>query len=564
MSSAIICLATNQKFNFSKYIFESMKHLDNGNKFLTYPRFVKIFLDKQVDGLSKHNAIYVVPSHTKKVFGNMKRVGKGFSGRDTPLFPIMLVPAQEEELDAEITLVDETTEDQGRFNDQEMFDTSVLDDDEVVKKEVLLKEAQDVQNVIEKVIEDITTAGIEETVSTVALITTVNVTPNELTMAQALMEIKKSKPKADKVVIEQEPEQGATTTTTVTIPTHDSTRPKARGVVMKEPSETPKTTTIQISLKEQEKGKGIMVEEPLKMKKKDQISFNEQEARRLQAEIDEQDRLTEEKAWKIEDENLAWDNKAFNKTMSWINSFMPMDSEVVKEKVEESSLKRVGDEQEQESAKKQKVDDDPEAAELKRCLEIVLDNEDDVTIDATPLSSKSPTIVDYKIHKEGRKNYFQIIREDGSSQMYYTFSKMLKNINREALEVLWSIVKDRFEKKTFNNDKSLSKIQLEHEKEDEFVVVMMKVVHELKEIVNRLLKEVEVCLFGKKFEQDIDDEEEEDEEGEGGSESTEEVKFAHHAHLELVMHDFGKIITHVLTSRTEYDVIDISLNDDDV
>ncbi|GKC35893.1 putative ribonuclease H-like domain-containing protein, partial [Tanacetum coccineum] len=39
MASAIICLATNQKFNFSKYIFESMvKNLDNAGKFLMYPR----------------------------------------------------------------------------------------------------------------------------------------------------------------------------------------------------------------------------------------------------------------------------------------------------------------------------------------------------------------------------------------------------------------------------------------------------------------------------------------------------------------------------------------------
>nr|GEU39245.1 uncharacterized mitochondrial protein AtMg00810-like [Tanacetum cinerariifolium] len=91
MASAIICLATNQKFNFSKYIFESMvKHLDAENKFLMYPRFVQVFLDKQVDGMSKHNAIYAIPSHTKKVFRNIKRVGNDFSRRDTPLFPSML------------------------------------------------------------------------------------------------------------------------------------------------------------------------------------------------------------------------------------------------------------------------------------------------------------------------------------------------------------------------------------------------------------------------------------------------------------------------------------------
>ncbi|GKD13082.1 hypothetical protein Tco_1197489, partial [Tanacetum coccineum] len=67
MASAIICLAINQNFNVSKYIFENMvKNLDNADKFLMYLR-------------------------------NMKRVRKGFSGRDTPLFPTMMVQAQQEQ-----------------------------------------------------------------------------------------------------------------------------------------------------------------------------------------------------------------------------------------------------------------------------------------------------------------------------------------------------------------------------------------------------------------------------------------------------------------------------------
>nr|GEU54352.1 hypothetical protein [Tanacetum cinerariifolium] len=74
------------------------------------------------------------------------------------------------------------------------------------------------------------------------------------------------------------------------------------------------------------------------------------------------------------------------------------------------------------------------------------DDGDDVTIDATPLFSKSPIIVDYKIYKEGKKNYFQIFRADGNSQMYLTFNKLLKNFNREDLEVLWQLVKARFKK----------------------------------------------------------------------------------------------------------------------
>ncbi|GKC65113.1 hypothetical protein Tco_1097711 [Tanacetum coccineum] len=98
MASVIIFLATNQKFNFSKYIFESMmKNLENvSGKFLMYLRFVQVFVNQQIDGLPSHKKIYEAPSHTKKIFGNMKRVEKGFAGRVTPLFPTMVVQNQEE------------------------------------------------------------------------------------------------------------------------------------------------------------------------------------------------------------------------------------------------------------------------------------------------------------------------------------------------------------------------------------------------------------------------------------------------------------------------------------
>ncbi|GJT92569.1 hypothetical protein Tco_1081414 [Tanacetum coccineum] len=97
MASAIICLATNQIFNFSKYIFDNMvKNLEGGVKFLMYPRFVQVFIDKQVKGLIRHKEVYLTPSHTKKVFANIKRSGKGFSGRVTPLFPTMMIQASED------------------------------------------------------------------------------------------------------------------------------------------------------------------------------------------------------------------------------------------------------------------------------------------------------------------------------------------------------------------------------------------------------------------------------------------------------------------------------------
>ncbi|GKC81040.1 hypothetical protein Tco_1136757 [Tanacetum coccineum] len=49
---------------------------------------------QQLDGMSTHKRIYIAPSHTKKIFGNMRRVGKGFSGRVTPLFQTMVVQNQ--------------------------------------------------------------------------------------------------------------------------------------------------------------------------------------------------------------------------------------------------------------------------------------------------------------------------------------------------------------------------------------------------------------------------------------------------------------------------------------
>nr|GEV23627.1 hypothetical protein [Tanacetum cinerariifolium] len=99
--------------------------------------------------------------------------------------------------------------------------------------------------------------------------------------------------------------------------------------------------------------------------------------------------------------------------MQRINSFVDFKTELMEEStkkdeaetVQESSSKREGDELEQERSKKQKIEDDKESAELKQCLEIILDDGDDVTIDATPLSSKFSTILDYKIYKEGKKNY---------------------------------------------------------------------------------------------------------------------------------------------------------------
>nr|GEW68535.1 hypothetical protein [Tanacetum cinerariifolium] len=109
----------------------------------------------------------------------------------------------------------------------------------------------------------------------------------------------------------------------------------------------------------------------------------------------------------------------FDKPMKRVNTVVDYRAELVEDsskkaeaEVTEGSSKRAGEELEQENAKKQKMEDNKESAELKQCLEIILDDKDDVNIDATPLSS----------------------------------NKMLKNFDREDLEVIYRLVKARFEK----------------------------------------------------------------------------------------------------------------------
>ncbi|GJZ45738.1 hypothetical protein Tco_0593334 [Tanacetum coccineum] len=112
--------------------------------------------------------------------------------------------------------------------------------------------------------------------------------------------------------------------------------------------------------------------------------------------------------------------------------------------------KRAGKEQQQESSKRQKMEDDKEIdeheevevddeAKLKKHLVIVKD--DDVAIDAIPLAIKPPVIVEYKLLKEGIMVHYQLIRADRSSKRYSSMIRMLQDIDREYLQTLWKLVK---------------------------------------------------------------------------------------------------------------------------
>ncbi|GJY31707.1 hypothetical protein Tco_0415202 [Tanacetum coccineum] len=188
----------------------------------------------------------------------------------------------------DIDVDEDITLDSTHFDiDPDMFGVHDLKGDEVVVEhmDALAGEKVFVAEQSEKVVNNVvstTEVNAATTTSTIPVSTAKDLTDVDMTLAQALEELKNLKPKVVTTA--------ATTTTTVVI------SPKAKGLVIQEQEQvfTPITSS-------KDKGKGIMVEEPLKMKKKDQVLFDEQEAIRLQAQFDKEERIAREK----EESNVA-------------------------------------------------------------------------------------------------------------------------------------------------------------------------------------------------------------------------------------------------------------------
>ncbi|GJS06911.1 hypothetical protein Tco_0363707 [Tanacetum coccineum] len=181
--------------------------------------------------------------------------------------------------------------------------------------------------------------------------------------------------------------------------------------------------------------------------------------------------------WKPKDlKNKSFANiqGLFDKAMKRVNTFVDYRTELIEESskkaeleiAQESSSKRTRDELEQENAKKQKVDEDKETAELQSLIEVVPDEEEVAidAVDAVPLATKPPTIIDWKIHKEGKKSYYQIIRADGSSkrqtdaeQRRPTIKKLeVKQVEFKLGEDCWEIQTSLAANARRNNEKALN------------------------------------------------------------------------------------------------------------
>nr|GEY30842.1 hypothetical protein [Tanacetum cinerariifolium] len=166
-----------------------------------------------------------------------------------------------------------------------------------------------------------------------------------------------------------------------------STRQK-RGVVIKDPEEessakTPTETTSK------DKGKCILVEEPKPMKKKQQVELDEATS------STKHDDVSEEYCWIKEEESRAI--ASINETPA------------------------------QKEAKRRKlIEEAKEAESIKQHLQRVLDEDDDVFTDATPLARKVP-VVDYQTMFE---------RPDGQDNVWRNQS----TIHGHALDKSWKLL----------------------------------------------------------------------------------------------------------------------------
>nr|GEX47575.1 hypothetical protein [Tanacetum cinerariifolium] len=110
--------------------------------------------------------------------------------------------------------------------------------------------------------------------------------------------------------------------------------------------------------------------------------------------------------------------------------------------------------------------EEEESRALKR--QIVSNDDDDVYTEATPLALKVH-VVDYEIYTENNKPYYKIIRADESHQLFLSFLSLLRNFDREDLEMLWQIAQDRFaysKPKNFLDDFLLTTLKYMFEKPD--------------------------------------------------------------------------------------------------
>nr|GEV10824.1 hypothetical protein [Tanacetum cinerariifolium] len=460
-------------FNFSKMIFGGMlKNLDNKSKFLMYPRFIQIFLNKHKRLLKPYKSTYVAPTLTQKLFSNMRMASKGYPGVDVLLFLTMLVygpilqsdptilpPSILSPLRAPIPLHDSpllggntpgSEEERMTLNELTILCTSLskkvesLESDlkhikrtcgaaysklimKVKKLENKLKSSKArrrVKFIISKDEDDlkdpskqgrkIAQIDKDKGITLVQMdISTANVPVTTTGAEISIVGLK------DKTAETSDDSDDITLAETLIEIRRSATKPqKVKGVAFRDVEETPNVDhelVARLTYKEQEQ---FAIKEMAKLL----AEFFESRKKQLAAERSE-----------------AIRNKPPTRTQVR-NRMITYLKHIVK-----SNKKRQREVSDEESFKKQKLEEDNDAKkeELRVILNIV--PSDDIAINVESLATKYP-IVDWKTYiLTENMMYYQIIKADGSSKNYEIFSEMLNDFDRQDVIDLHRLIQERYD-----------------------------------------------------------------------------------------------------------------------
>nr|GEY56510.1 hypothetical protein [Tanacetum cinerariifolium] len=184
---------------------------------------------------------------------------------------------------------------------------------------------------------------------------------------------------------------------------------RRKGVIIRDPEEELPLKTSAETPKVKDKGKGILVEAPKHMNKKDQIEMDAEYARKLQQEIDrDHDGFNKDIDWDAAMDHVNQKSSTrFDENIRFLfKSREEMEAE------DQEIIKSINETPVQKTTKRRKLSEEAqEAKDLRKRLEVVEDEDDDVFVEATPLAQKV-LVVDYQIVFIDNKPRYKIIRAD--------------------------------------------------------------------------------------------------------------------------------------------------------
>nr|GEY32340.1 putative ribonuclease H-like domain-containing protein [Tanacetum cinerariifolium] len=470
-----------KKFNFSKYIFDSLvRNVESNSKFYMY-----------------------------------LRVGKGCSRVETPLFEGILVAKEiEEQDDAEEQIQGNDNDaaqgaDADVLGDEEALDACatltrrvehlehdlVAQDLEITKLKTRVKKLERVNKEEEKKAEDVKVIAGDAQVEGRQAEIQAEIYQIDMDHPSKVLSMHEDEPEVQEVV------EVVTTAKLITKVVTAASAPvsDASTIIPAVKPNIPAATITAAPVKD--KGKGIMVEEPKPIKKKQQVEMDEAYARKLHEE------LNQDIDWDVTIDHVKQKAKEdpyvqrldYFKGMSYddirpifkakFNSnieFLLKSKEQIEEE-ENIALESINKTPAQKATKRRRLnEEDKDVEEIKQHLEIVPDEDDDVYTEATPLARKV-TVIDYQIIQLNNKPRYKIIRADGTHHLYSNvwMTKWTRSSLEESKKYPWSSKERRYPLLRFTLDQMLNAVRLQVEKQSEMSLELISfgvdVAKELKE-----------------------------------------------------------------------------------